>query len=675
MQEIKEIVGLILRPYAAILFLENRWAGAMLLALTFLNPTVGVSGLFALFSTIIFAEFARLRHAYLEHGFYLYNSLLVGLGIGFLFQPSVMSLVFIFLLAVLTFLISFGISTLFAHWRIPTLSLPFALVTALAYLAALNYNGLLAHYQILHTPLLLGEGSLGAYLSSLGSIFFLPYQSAGLVMALILLVLSPTLFLLSLIGFYTGVATHAMLIGSWSAAFHDPYAFNYILVAMALGGIFLLPLWRNYLYALIAVALSVVFVDATKVFFTYYSLPVFTLPFNAVVMLMLFLLVVIGYEGLNTAIKSTPEASLAYYLQTLFRFGPKVPNIALPFSGTWSVYQGFDGEWTHRGAWRYAYDFVIVKEGKSYRGNGDFPEDYYCFGESVLSPVNGYVVAAFSELPDNPIGTVDRVNNWGNYLIIQSLDGSFVEISHLMQHSVIPKVGEYVRLGQVVAKCGNSGYSPQPHLHIQVQKTGVLGSETVPFRFALFRRGERLYFHALPRVGETVEALIPHRNIQMQFAFVLDERFRYDRFENGTFQKTVEWHVRMNHQGEFYFDDGENRLYFYTAPTFFYFYHYEGDPSADLARLFRLAPRIPLSLLRHAEYRDALPLYLLESRLRQYWSMFLASFRPQSYKREYDYTLESFTIRSTFGAVTLAHNDKGFGEIRYDQILLQRKKA
>ncbi|ADV46786.1 urea transporter [Nitratifractor salsuginis] len=670
----QNLISLILRPYAAILFLENRIAGALLLLLTFAEPTVGISGLFALLCTIVFAEFAGLRHTYLEHGFYLYNSLLVGLGIGFLFTPSVMSFLFIFLLAVLTFLSSFSISTLFARWRIPPLSLPFALVTALAYLAAMNYNGLLAHFHngLAHYAFL-GDTSLGSYLSSLGSIFFLPNQAAGLVMALILLVISPTLFSLSLAGFYTGVATHALLIGSWSAAYHDVYAFNYILVAMALGGIFLLPFWRNYIYAGIAVALSVIFADATKIFFNYYSLPVFTLPFNAVVMVVLFLLVVVGYEGLNSAIKATPEASLAYYLQTLFRFGPKVPNIALPFSGRWNVYQGFDGEWTHKGAWRYAYDFIVLRNGSSYRTTGDYPEDYHCFGESVLSPVNGYVVALLSDLPDNPIGTVDRINNWGNYIILQSLDGHYIEISHLMQHSILPKVGEYVRLGQVIAKCGNSGYSPQPHLHIQVQRTGILGSETVPFRFVLYRQASRILFHALPHTGEEVEALLPTQNMQMQFSFVLDERFVYERFVEGQPSGTVRWQVAMNHLGEFYLSDGDNRLFFYTAPTFFYFYHYEGNPDSELAQLFKLAPRIPLSMVSSASFRDALPIYLLESRLKRIWIMMIASFRPEYYRREFDYTMERFSLNSEFGQVTFAVNQKGFDEIRYGNILLKKQ--
>ena len=668
-----QTIALILKSYAAILFLENRAAGAVLMALTFLHPNVGASGFFALASTILFAEFARMRQAYLEHGFYLYNSLLVGMGIGYLFSPTPTSFVLIFLLSVLTFLISFMINTLFSPRRIPTLSLPFSIVTVIAYLAALNYAGLFSTLvQMHHLAEITLPPSIGAYFRALGTIFFLPSHIAGIVMALLLLAISRIMFVMSIAGFYTGTAIHALLIGSWSMALSDPYGFNYILVSIALGGVFLLPLRHNYFFALLGVALSVVFVDATKIFFNYYAIPVFTLPFNTVVMALLFLLATIGYEGFNRVIKSTPEESLAYYLQTLFRFGPRVPNTGLPFTGTWNVYQGFDGKWTHKGAWRHAYDFVIEKEGRTYKNEGNLPQDYYCFGESVVAPVSGYVVSCRGNLPDNPIGTVDRINNWGNYLILRSDEGFFVELSHLMQYSLAVKEGDYVHVGQIVAKCGNSGYSPQPHLHIQVQKAGFLGSETVAFRFGAYRIGEKMFFNDLPPLHEPIDSVLPSPNLQMQFGFVLDETFSFDLYKNDRCVDSVTWKVDMNHLGEFYLTDGDNRLYFHTTPTLFYFYHYEGTES-PLQKLFALAPRIPLTMAEKLRYRDYLPLYLVEPKSRRLFVEFIASFVPSRYKREFWYTMHAFSIHSSFGTVVLSANRKGFEEIRYDQTVLRRR--
>jgi len=106
---------------------------------------------------------------------------------------------------------------------------------------------------------------------------------------------------------------------------------------------------------------------------------------------------------------------------------------------------------------------VIKKEGKTYKDEGHFLEDYYAFGKDVISPINGYIIAIKSDLPDNFIGNVDRLNNWG-------------------------------KMGQIIAKCGNSGYSPEPHIHIQVQKYAVLGSETIPFTFIDYIENGKLYY-------------------------------------------------------------------------------------------------------------------------------------------------------------------------------------
>ena len=664
----KNKISFFFKPYAAILFLENRVAGGLLMLLTFINPDIGISGVFALLSTILFAEFSQMRQAYLEHGFYLYNSLLVGMGVGYLFAPSFESFILIFLLAVLTFLFSFALSTLFSYYKIPILSLPFSIVTIVAYLASLKYSGLFSTILQSHAIYTLNLPLyINAYFKSLGGIFFLPYTISGIVMAILLLSVSRIMFMMSIIGFYFGVGVHTLLIDSWVGALNDHYAFNYILISLALGGIFLLPTLYNYVIALLGVALGVILVDATQVFFNYYSIPIFTLPFNMVIIPMLFLLGTIQYKGFNKIIKKSPEESLSYYLQTLFRFGPNVANIALPFSGNWNVYQGFNGKWTHKGAWRYAYDFVIEKNGKSYDNEGNFPQDYYCFGQSIISPISGYVVSLRGDLVDNIIGTVDRINNWGNYIVIRSDLGFYVELSHLMQHSILVKEGEYIHLGQIIAKCGNSGYSPQPHLHIQVQYLPTLGSATIPFRFLIYKSSNRLFFHSLPNEEESISSILPNKFLQMQLGFVLDDVMRFEYYKENELIGIQEWKVDMNYLGEFYFTDGKNRLFFYNNDSYFYFYNYEGDTDSILAKLFLLAPRIPLSNLDDISYQDTIPIKLIESKLKRTLLEFFSTFIPNISRRDFDYKITKGTISSSFGTITLDKSSKGFSKITWGE--------
>ena len=658
-------LDIVLKPYSSLLFLNNKYVGFILLIISFINPSVAISGLFGLIATMIFAEFIGLREEYLENGFYLYNSLLVGMGVGYLFAPTAISLFFILVLSIFTFLLSFVLNRLFSVYKIPILSLPFSLVTIVAYLSSLKYSHLFSNLINNH---LIYDISISQYLDAffkaLGTIFFLPNVLVGMVIFFIMLFFSRIMALMAIVGFSFGVFIHSIFVTNFYEALNDPYSFNYILVAISLGGVFLLPTLKNYILALIGVVLSVVLVDAMVIFFNYYSLPVFTLPFNIVVMMFVFTLGMIAYKEFNYNIRSTPERSLSYYLSNTFRFSNDI-KIALPFSNEWSVYQAFDGEWTHKGKWRYAYDFVIKKDGKSYQNEGLYASDYYCFGESVLSPINGYVVALRGDLVDNIIGEIDRVNNWGNYIIIKSDYGYFVEISHLMQNSINVKVGDYVYQGQVIAKCGNSGYSPEPHIHIQVQKYAVLGSETLPFVFSEYFINDELKFNSLPKKDETIKSVIINKAMQMRFNFILDEEYKYEVFKNDKKIDEVVFRVEMNDKGEFYFTDGKNKLFFANF-GFFYFYNYIGDESY-LKHLFKLAPKIPF--VTKAKYTDYLPIYLLEDRFKSMLIELLASFNKLLYKREFSYNLDNLYLYSEFGEVKFGY--KGFEEIKYNNIVLK----
>ncbi len=152
-----------------------------------------------------------------------------------------------------------------------------------------------------------------------------------------------------------------------------------------------------------------------------------------------------------------------------------------PFLGEWNVYQGFDGSHTHQDRWRYALDFHRVENGRSYDGSGAGLEDFYCFGLPVLSPGFGIVTESRDDLADNLPGDMDLTNNWGNYVIMQADSGVYILLAHLRQNSVKVKRGERVTPETVIASCGNSGRSPQPHLHLQVQSHGALGGATIPF--------------------------------------------------------------------------------------------------------------------------------------------------------------------------------------------------
>ena len=663
-----------IKAYSSLLFLNNKILGFLLLLITFTNPSVALSGIAAVAFTVVFAELIEFKETYLAQGFYIYNSLLVGMGIGYVFTPSLLSIALIALSSAFTFMLSFMLNRLFSVYKIPILSLPFSIVTMFIYLASLKYSGLLttlinnsAHFDIV-LPLY-----LSGFFKSMGTIFFLPTNIAGLLITLVVLFFSRIVVIMALVGYFFGIYLHSFFVSSLQEALYDPYAFNYILVAIALCGVFLLPTRKNFLLALIGVAISVVLTDAITILFNYYAIPVFTLPFNITVIIFIFILSISYYREFNTDIKSTPEFSLANYLARLFRFGAKPVQIALPFSGQWSVYQAFDGEWTHKGSYKYAYDFVKKKDGKTYANDGLYCQDYYAFSQPILAPVSGYVVDARDDLVDNIIGEVDRINNWGNYIIIKSDFGYFVEISHLMQYSLQVKIGDYIQLGTIIAKCGNSGYSPEPHIHIQVQQTSLIGGFGVDFCFNGYIQKDHLIFHANPHKDEEITAVINDRSISSRLQFILDDLFEYDIYENEELQGTTKFLVKMNDYGQFYFEDESgNQLYFYNDYKQFYFYNYKGGAS-HLKELFKLAPRIPFVSSQQISFDDYLPAYLLHSKFKTAFIELLATLNPDFYKHKCTYTFNGECITSSQGKVCLEAANKALTLIQYNAIQLRRK--
>ncbi|MGO2110475.1 MAG: M23 family metallopeptidase [Pseudoclavibacter sp.] len=82
----------------------------------------------------------------------------------------------------------------------------------------------------------------------------------------------------------------------------------------------------------------------------------------------------------------------------------------------------------------------------------------------------------------------------GNHVYIES-DGVVVALCHLQRASVEVRLGQRVRPGDAIARCGNSGNSTEPHLHIQViDSVRIEHAHAVPLTF----RG------SLPRNGEVV---------------------------------------------------------------------------------------------------------------------------------------------------------------------------
>ena len=195
-------------------------------------------------------------------------------------------------------------------------------------------------------------------------------------------------------------------------------------------------------------------------------------------------------------------------------------TIRAPFDGEWHVPSAgrsslVTHHWTPLADQHYAVDFFIERDGQTYDGDADDLASYYCWDEPLLAPADGTVVAAEDRYPDQPIGSQDGDNPAGNTVVIEFGPDLYVQLSHLRSGSVAVAVGDQVEAGDLIGTCGNSGFSLEPHLHMQVQDTPQSNNnysrgdgESLPFRFdnithirngnetddqtSLFRRNDRV---------------------------------------------------------------------------------------------------------------------------------------------------------------------------------------
>ncbi len=199
-------------------------------------------------------------------------------------------------------------------------------------------------------------------------------------------------------------------------------------------------------------------------------------------------------------------------------------DIAYPFTGRWltqnSPADRVPSHGTAAFASSYAIDFVPVDDaGRTAPMRLDSfvrpepPERFPGFGRLLKAPVEGTVIAAHDAEPEHPahrglpsvayaLTQARRARaGWlelaGNHVFISCGD-VVVALCHLQQGSVVARTGERVAVGDVVGRCGNSGNSTEPHVHVQAfTGPAVTQATAVPLSFN----------GSLPQNGEIVDAL------------------------------------------------------------------------------------------------------------------------------------------------------------------------
>ncbi len=474
---IKVFLQHLAQGYAWVLLMPSIPAGAVLMVATFAAPRLAIMGLLAASITLLTARWLRVTEG--MSSVYVFNGLLTGLFLASHYLTTVHFLLLLLFASVLVALITHSFAgVLWRFSQLPVLSLPFVLASWIAQLAASSYGSLSPLTDSAHLSMSWGE----TFLASLGSIFFQPDPYLGGVLFIILLVTSRTLAFLAVLGFCAAIA--------WCALFNSnvpPYTapnwiFNTLLAAMATGGLFVVPSLQGLLLSTVSALLAALLAAAISQCLLPIGLTPLALPFLLSTWLCLYAAQRSGRPALVGEHIQLPEKSLEDGRLAHARLGdPASVALTPPFMGAWQVSQGRDGEHTHRGIWRDALDFIVTEDGRSFRGKGLVVDDFFCFGLPIVSPCYGQVVQLQNNVIDNAIGEVNLRENWGNYVLIRVYDGAYILLAHLRQDSISVQVGDWLKAGQVLASCGNSGRSPQPHLHFSVLRHATPEAETRPF--------------------------------------------------------------------------------------------------------------------------------------------------------------------------------------------------
>ena len=511
----------IIASYSILFFSANKFLGILLLIITFFKPFAGLVGFFAVVIAVLFSHFSGVVKQPNHKGLYSFNALFIGIGMGTFYEPSIAFGLLLVVTVILSVIFSTILWNILSKYGLPFLSIPFLLCFWLILLVSKEFSAIqltarniywlnemyavgdkpLIQFMLFFENLPLHTLVL-TFFKSLSSLFFQDNILAGILIFIGVIVHSRISASLLILGFISTIAFNSIVQAYDDGINYYLLGGNFIMVSVAIGSFFVIPSKRSYLWALISIPITFIITLSLSKVLSVYQLPVYSWPFCFVTISLLYFFTLKRSNGklVITPIQFySPEKNLYAYVNSLNRhFHEQYYQFQLPFLGEWIVSQGYNGQITHKGDWDKALDFVIVDtEMKTYTDYALKLENFYCYNKPVLAPANGYVYNIIDHIHDNEVGKINQLQNWGNTIIIKHAEGLYSKMCHLKQNSFKVYIGQYVSQGDILALCGNSGRSPEPHLHFQVQSTPFIGSKTMYILFPFSNQQKIRIIHLL----------------------------------------------------------------------------------------------------------------------------------------------------------------------------------
>lgn len=624
----------------------------MLLLVSFFNPYAGVAGLTAVLVSIGLANFSGLNKVSTERGTYSYSALIVGLGMGTFYNLNLAFFILLIVVSIFSVVLSIVFQNKLGKTGLPFLTLPFVICFWIVLLVTNSIEAIpftqrniywinnvyevgssdivnfLLYFDRLEMPFL-----VSTFFRALSSLYFQNNILSGIVIAAGILIHSRIIFSLLIIGFLAAFGFNYIVLAHPTDVSYYLLGGNYILVAVAIGGFFTIPSKHSYLWALVSVPITFIIVVALSKLLENTGLPVFSLPFCIVVLSLLTFFQLkssIGGLVLTPVQLFSPEKNLYNYLNNKERLqNINHIRLQLPFLGKWFVSQGYNGTQTHKGDWGKAVDFIIVdNELKTYKNYAQHVEDFHCYNKPVLAPADGYVMHIEDGIEDNAIAKINQEKNWGNSIVIKHAEGLYTKMSHIKKHSFKVGIGSYVKQGDIIASCGNSGRSPEPHLHFQVQTTSFIGSKTFAYPLSYFVTESNgistIKEFSIPKETEQVSNVIINTSLKKAFDFL--PGFYMSVFEENKEEQKWEVFTDAYNNSYIYCYATKSLAYFKKNEVVFYFTAFEGDKQSLLYKFYIACYKIYLTTEVDIAAMDKFPLQLRKNNVFQWVQDFVAPF-------------------------------------------------
>ncbi len=609
-------------------------------------------GLISVICINIFAYLFGLNRHHIQHGIYGFNALLLGLAFGYTYTSNAALWLLLAIAILFLLVITVWMEAHFRKFHIPFLVFPFLVVYWIISISAVYFSRIVLDENSINIPHILAlkqqvfyyklthildniafPSVIKTYLRTLNGIFFQDTILGGLLIAVGLLYHSRIAFSLSFIGFLSAYYFFKILGADTSFLSYHLIGSNFILMAIAIGCFFVIPNIYSYLMVVILTPVLMLLLFSMQKIIGIYQLNSYTISFAMLVSIFLYFLHqrwLVSYLHLVSIQYYSPEKTIYKHLSALQRTDTTHQfKVQLPFFGKWKVSQGYQGSITHLDAWSNALDFVIVdEEDKTYKHLGISKEDYYCYQKPILAPADGIVYHIINHVEDNDINHVDTNRNWGNTIILQHTTGLFSQISHIKKDSFKVNIGDSVAKGTVLATCGNSGRSPEPHIHFQFQETPKVGEKTISFPIGYYikhnGKHHELKISEIPNENDLIQNVETTPVLTNAFFFIPGKKIKL----LDEHHQIIYWEVFTDafNRTYIYCHQTQSIAYFINDGTMFYFYDYEGDKNAVLFHFYLCFYRILLGYYPAVTINDQLPLIHFNSKVINFIQDFFAPF-------------------------------------------------